>query len=98
MKCAITLTVSVLLAVKMDILGNTVTLLARWGFSEDTVLLYVHPIARHVKTRMDIVVVGLVIQDTDVPQHVSNHMERIVDIHAVNTVTIKTVTDLTEVA
>lgn len=35
---------------------------------EETVPLYVHPAARHVETQTDIVVVWLVIQDTDVAQ------------------------------
>lgn len=59
--------------------------------------LFVHHIARHVDTQTDIVVVLLVIQDMDVQQNVSNHMERTVIIRAVNTVTTDTVTDITEV-
>lgn len=42
--------------------------LAGWDFSEETVPLYVQPIARHVEAQMGIVAVWLVIQDTDVPQ------------------------------
>lgn len=58
---------------------------------------FVHHIVRHADTQTDIVVAPLAIQGTDVPQNVINHMERTVTIHAVNTVTIETVTDITEV-
>lgn len=88
---------SVLLAVKMGTSENTVTIRAIKDILVETVLLFVRHIAKHVDTQTDIVAVLLVIQGTDVPQHVFNHMERIVRIHAVNTVTIRTVTNLTEV-
>lgn len=81
----------------MDTLESTVTTRAIKATLVKTVPPFVHHIARPVDTQTDIVVVPLVIQDTDVPQNVFNHMERTVTIHAVNTVTIRTVTDLTEV-
>lgn len=88
---------SVWLAVRMDTLESTVTSLAKKATLVKAVPPFVHHIARHVDTQTDIVVVPLVIQGTDVPQIVSNHMERTVTIHAVNTVTKETVTDLMEV-
>lgn len=81
----------------MDTSESTVTYLAREATLVKVVSLFVHHIVRHVDTQTDIVVVPRVIQDTDVPQNVSNHMERTVTIHAVNTVTTETVTDITEV-
>lgn len=59
---------SVLLAVKMDTLENTVTLRARKDILAETVPPFVHLIVRHVDTRTDIVAVSLVIQGTDAPQ------------------------------
>lgn len=83
-------------AVKMDTLESIVTTRANKATLVKTVPPFAHHIVRHVDTQTDIVVVPLVIQDTDVPQNVSNHMERTVTIHAVNTVTTETVTDITE--
>lgn len=88
---------SVWVAVKMDTLESTVTSRARKATLVKAVPPFAHHIARHVDTQTDIVVVPLVIQGTDVPQNVFNHMERTVTIHAVNTVTTETVTDITEV-
>lgn len=96
MEFVITLMGSVWLAVKMDTLENTVTIRALKATLAKTVPTFVHLIARSVDILMDIVVVPLVIQGSDALQRVSNHMEKIASIHAVNTVTTETVTDLTE--
>lgn len=81
----------------MDTLESTVTYLARKATLVKAVPPFVPHIVRHVDTQTDIVVALLVIQGSDVPQNVFNHMERTVTIYAVNTVTTETVTDITEV-
>lgn len=79
----------------MDTLGHTVTTLARQGITAKTVPLFVLKIVKRVGTRTECVLVKQGGWVTHVMQNVFILMERIVLYHAVPTVSIKPVTDLT---
>lgn len=85
------------LAARMDILSHAVTILARQGITAVTALLFVLLIVRRVDTQTDCVVVRQDGWVTHVMQNVFILTEKIALYHAVTTVSIKHVTDLTAI-